>query len=102
MGKFRQLSLELWPLINIILCSYIELIFRGGVSCLPAALFFSICICRKYVVLSDAFLLHYFHFKDLLAHVFVTMLLPKIAYSQPTRDKLYNDSFIKDIFFFIV
>ena len=30
MGKFRQLSLEFWPLIYIILCSYIELIFRGG------------------------------------------------------------------------
>ena len=38
MGKFCQLSPELWPLIDIILCSYIELIFRGGVSCLPAAL----------------------------------------------------------------
>ena len=29
---------NLLPLIDIILCSYIELIFRGGVSCLPAAL----------------------------------------------------------------
>ena len=38
MGKFRQLSPELWPLIEVILCSYIELIFGGGVSCLPAAL----------------------------------------------------------------
>ena len=38
MGKLRQLSPELWPLIDIILFSYIELIFRGGVSCLPAAL----------------------------------------------------------------
>ena len=38
MDKFRQLSPELWPLIEVILCSYIELIFRGRVSCLPAAL----------------------------------------------------------------
>ena len=38
MSKFCQLSPELWPLIDVILCSNIELIFRGGVSCLPAAL----------------------------------------------------------------
>ena len=38
MGKSCQLSPELWPLIDVILFSYIELIFRGGVSCLPAAL----------------------------------------------------------------
>ena len=38
MGKLRQLRPELWPLIDVILFSYIELIFRGGVSCLPAAL----------------------------------------------------------------
>ena len=29
MGKFRNLSPELWSLIDIILCSYIELIFCG-------------------------------------------------------------------------
>ena len=40
MGKFRQLSPELWPLIDVILCSYIALTFRGGVSCLPAALLY--------------------------------------------------------------
>ena len=40
MGKLRQLSPELWPLSYLILFSYIELIFRGGVSCLPAALLF--------------------------------------------------------------
>ena len=40
MGKLCQLSPELWPLIEVILCNYIELIFRGGVSCLPAALLF--------------------------------------------------------------
>ena len=40
MGKLCQSSPELWPLINVILFSYIELIFRGGVSCLPAALLF--------------------------------------------------------------
>ena len=40
MGKLRQLSPEFWPLIDVILFSYIELIFRGGVSCLPAALLF--------------------------------------------------------------
>ena len=38
MSKMRQLSPELWPLVDVILFSYIELIFRGGVSCLPAAL----------------------------------------------------------------
>ena len=38
MGKLCQLSPELWPLIEVILFSYIELIFRGEVSCLPAAL----------------------------------------------------------------
>ena len=42
MGKLRQLSPELWPLIDVILFSYIELIFRGGVSCLPTALLFFI------------------------------------------------------------
>ena len=41
MGKLRQLSPELWPLNDVILFSYIELIFRGGVSCLPAALLFN-------------------------------------------------------------
>ena len=40
MGKLCQLSPELWPLIYVILFSYIELFFRGGVSCLPAALLF--------------------------------------------------------------
>ena len=40
MGKLRQLSPELWPLIDVILFSYIELIFRCGVSCLPAVLLF--------------------------------------------------------------
>ena len=38
MGKLCQFSPELWPLIDVFLFSYIELIFRGGVSCLPAAL----------------------------------------------------------------
>ena len=42
MGKLRQLSPELWPLIYLILFSYIELIFRGGVSCLPAAVLFQL------------------------------------------------------------
>ena len=41
MGKFLQLSPELWPLIDVIL----YLIFRGWVSCLPAALLFcTVCI----------------------------------------------------------
>ena len=40
MGKFRQFSPVLWPLIDAILCSYIELVFHGGVSCLPAGLLF--------------------------------------------------------------
>ena len=49
MGKLRQLSPELWPLIGIILFSYIELIFRGGVSCLPAALLFFLKIFLVYL-----------------------------------------------------
>ena len=44
MSKYRQLSQELLPLIDVILFSYIELIFRGGVSCLSAALLFSFAI----------------------------------------------------------
>ena len=44
MGKFCLLSPELWPLFDVILCSYIESIFRGGVSCLPAALLLSLDI----------------------------------------------------------
>ena len=40
MGKLCHLSPELWPLIDVILSSYIEIIFHGGVSCLPAALLF--------------------------------------------------------------
>ena len=48
MGKLRQLSPELWPLIDVILFSYIELNFRGGVSCLPAALiFYSLYKCSE-------------------------------------------------------
>ena len=43
MGKLYQLSTELWPLIDVILFSYIESIFRGGVSCLPAALLSADC-----------------------------------------------------------
>ena len=55
MSKFRQLSSELWPLIDVILCSYIELIFGGGVSCLPAALLLPFAMgvtysCMKYGV----------------------------------------------------
>ena len=42
MGESHQLSPELWPLIDVILFSYIELIFHGGVSCLPAALLFNL------------------------------------------------------------
>ena len=45
MGKLCQLSPELWPLIDVILCSYIELIFQGRVSCLPAALLFLLSRC---------------------------------------------------------
>ena len=42
MGKLCELSPELWLLIDVILFSYIELIFHGGVSCLPAALLFKL------------------------------------------------------------
>ena len=31
-------------MIDVILCGYIELIFRGGISCLPAALLFLVAI----------------------------------------------------------
>ena len=48
MGKLRPLSPELWPLIDVILFSYIELIFRGGVSCLPAALLFPFFIAKMF------------------------------------------------------
>ena len=45
-GKFRQLSPELWLLIDIIFCGYIELFFFcGGVSSLPAALLFYFKVC---------------------------------------------------------
>ena len=44
MGKFHQLSPVLWLLIDVILCSYIDLIFRGGVSSLPAALLLYIAL----------------------------------------------------------
>ena len=42
MGKLHKLSPELWRLIYVILFSYIELIFRAGVSCLPAALLLNV------------------------------------------------------------
>ena len=51
MGKLRQLSPESWPLIVVILFSYIELILRGGVSCLPAALLFTLAsMCRQTIM----------------------------------------------------
>ena len=49
MGKLCQLSPELWPLIDVILFSYIELIFRGRVSCLPAALLFSYSFHQNFI-----------------------------------------------------
>ena len=39
MGKLRHLSPELWPLIDVILFSYIESIFRGGVIMLACSAF---------------------------------------------------------------
>ena len=39
MDKFYQIITELWPLIEN--CILLNIIFRGGVSCLPAALLFS-------------------------------------------------------------
>ena len=63
MGKFCQLSPELWPLIDVILCSYIELIFHGGVSCLLAALLFIFLsltpICNEYGNFRQRFLRNY-------------------------------------------
>ena len=44
MGKLRQFSPELWPLIDVILFIYIKLFLRGGVSCLPAALLFLVIL----------------------------------------------------------
>ena len=49
MGKFRQISTKLWPLIyvkylvwyyRLMLCICSKLNLRGGVSCMPAALLF--------------------------------------------------------------
>ena len=67
MSKLRQLSPELWPLIDVILFSYIELIFRCGVSRLPvhSAFIFPIKVAsngylRGYV--SFAHFLLYFYF----------------------------------------
>ena len=50
MGKFRQFSPELLPLIDVILCSYIEYIFCCGVSCLPAALLLLTVTLRGYLI----------------------------------------------------
>ena len=43
MGKFRQISTELWPLIDVIFFFFKMIFFalkisRGGVCCMPAAL----------------------------------------------------------------
>ena len=43
MDKFYQTITELWPLIEVQNCVLLNIIFRGGVSCLPAALLFCIC-----------------------------------------------------------
>ena len=50
MGKFHLLSPELWLLIEVILCSYIELSFRGVVSCLPAALLFMVKLLANFII----------------------------------------------------
>ena len=57
MAKLRQLSPDLWPLIDVILFSYIEFIFRGGVSCLPAALLFIYFFCKELVTKKKNFIL---------------------------------------------
>ena len=83
MGKFRQLSPELWPLIDVILFSYIELIFRGGVSCLPAALLLleprcektSFCICENKDEISFAVTA-----KLISAFVFATRIVQSLFY----------------------
>ena len=64
MGKLRQVSPELWPLIYVILFSYIELIFLGGVSCLPAALLFFLL-----------FLLFYYHYYYFFICFFIIFFL---------------------------
>ena len=38
MDKFYQIITELWPLIEVQNCVLLNIIFRGGVSCLPAVL----------------------------------------------------------------
>ena len=40
MDKFYQIITELWPLIEVRNSILLNIIFRGGVSCLPAALLF--------------------------------------------------------------
>ena len=45
MGKLRQLSPELWPLIDVILFSYIELIFSWRGIMLSCSAFIFLCVC---------------------------------------------------------
>ena len=42
MDIFYQIITELWPLIEVQNCVLLNIIIRGGVSCLPAALLFSV------------------------------------------------------------
>ena len=52
MGKFGQLSPELWPLIGVFLFNYIELIFVAGYhACLQRFYFKMNHVARKHVVM---------------------------------------------------
>ena len=42
MDTFHQIITELWPLIEVQNCVLLNITFRGGVSCLPAALLLEI------------------------------------------------------------
>ena len=52
MDKFNQIITELWPLIEVQNCVLLNIIFHGRVSCLPAALLFSVILDRILFILT--------------------------------------------------
>ena len=52
MDKFYQIITELWPLIEVQNSVLLNIIFCGGVSCLPAALLFSAVLDRILFILA--------------------------------------------------
>ena len=56
MDKFYQIITELWPLIEVQNCVLLNIIFCGGVSCLPAALLLNFfCIENQQDDLDDSY-----------------------------------------------